>query len=136
MNPPKRRTTVLALTFVTTLALLALPAPPGSGGGSGTAEAAPRREIAGARAFAARGCGGCHATDGSKLAGPSLRGVFGRSEATNRGTVQADESYVRESIVSPSAKIVRGYDDMMPSYQGTLSDAELGDLVAYLRSLR
>jgi len=50
-------------------------------------------------------------------------------------TVTADENYVRESILEPGAKIVRGFKPVMPTFQGQLSDEQLNALVAYVKSL-
>jgi len=73
--------------------------------------------------------------DGSGPA-PSLAGVYGNTvHLTNGQTVTADDAYIRESILSPAAKIVRGYQPVMPSFQGQLSEEQILDLVAYIRSI-
>ena len=51
------------------------------------------------------------------------------------GTVPADEGYIRESIVNPSAKVVAGYQPIMPAYQGLVTEESLMHLVAYVQSL-
>jgi cytochrome c oxidase subunit 2 len=67
---------------------------------------------------------------------PSLDGVFGESVPLENGeTVIADEDYIRESILSPQEKIVAGYEPIMPSYEGRLSEEELEALVEYVKSL-
>lgn len=82
--------------------------------------------------FATLGCRGCH--DRPEVA-PALSGLFDQTVTFSDGTHQiADDRYVRESIVSPSAKVVAGYGPTMPSYC-LLTDAQLGALVAHLRSL-
>ena len=92
-------------------------------------------EAAGEKLFGERGCATCHLADGSGRA-PSLLGVFGHPVKLTTGeTVMADESYVRESILFPSAKIVAGYTPIMPVFQGQLSDEQVLDLIAYVRSL-
>jgi cytochrome c oxidase subunit II len=92
-------------------------------------------EQAGEKVFQASGCSSCHVADGTGL-GPSLLGVFGHPVHLTTGeTVTADEAYVRESILLPNAKIVAGYSPIMPSFQGQLSEEQLSNLVAYIRSL-
>ena len=75
----------------------------------------------------------CH--DAVSLA-PTLVGVFGSSVTLATGeTVLADEGYMRESILDPRAKLVAGYAPIMPTFQGQLSEEELTQLVAYIKSL-
>ena len=82
--------------------------------------------------FRRYGCIDCHATGRA----PSLPGVFGQPVLLSDGsTVIADETYIRESILSPSAKIVYGYQPIMPSFAGQLSEEELLDLILYIKSL-
>jgi cytochrome c oxidase subunit 2 len=88
---------------------------------------------AGAQLYQKMGCAVCHSVAG--LA-PALAGVFGSAVALQNGeTIVADESYIRESILQPRAKIVSGYAPIMPTFQGQLSEEELAQLVAYVKSL-
>jgi cytochrome c oxidase subunit 2 len=88
---------------------------------------------AGARLFQQMGCAMCH--DVTSLA-PPLAGVFGSPVTLATGeTVRADEGYIRESILDPRAKVVAGYGPIMPTFQGQLSEEELTQLVAYIKSL-
>lgn len=109
-----------------------------STGGQAAAAPAPTPESlveAGRLLFEQRGCASCHRADGTGP-GPALVGVFGSQVRLENGqTVVADESYIRESIVNPNAKVVAGYQPIMPSFQGQLSEEELNQLVAYIRSL-
>lgn len=91
-------------------------------------------EVAGARLFQEQRCNTCHMTDG--LMAPLLAGVFG-SQVTLQGgeSVLADENYLRESIVTPQAKIVNGYQPNMPTFQGQVSEDALLQLIAYIKSL-
>jgi cytochrome c oxidase subunit 2 len=90
---------------------------------------------AGARLFAQLGCVSCHAADGTGR-GPLLEGVFGQSVKLQDGrTVIADETYLRESILNPSAKVVAGYSALMPTFQGQISEEEILQLLAYIKSL-
>ncbi len=83
------------------------------------------------------GCKACHSVDGSKLVGPSFKGLYGRTEKiTGQDPVQVDENYLRESIMDPQAKIVEGYAPAMPSYKGQLDDAKLDALIAYIKTLK
>jgi len=91
---------------------------------------------AGRMLFQARGCQQCHSVDGTSKTGPTMLGVFGRSEAmADGGTVVADENYLRESILEPQARIVAGYEPVMPTYQGRLKDEEITAIIEYLKSL-
>jgi cytochrome c oxidase subunit 2 len=83
--------------------------------------------------FEQLGCPTCHRADGRA---PSLVGLFGTTVPLQSGaTVTADESYLRESILNPRAKIVTGYQPIMPSFQGQINAEELTQLIAYIKSL-
>jgi cytochrome c oxidase subunit 2 len=87
--------------------------------------------------FRAKACHTCHSVEGERGTGPPLNGKFGKSEAMVTGEqVQVDENYLRESILEPQAKVVAGYQPVMPTYQGILNDRELDALIAYLKSLK
>ncbi|WP_246114426.1 cytochrome c oxidase subunit II [Rubripirellula tenax] len=90
----------------------------------------------GEKLYKNRGCAGCHSVDGSKRVGPSFGGLYGRDEEmTVGGSVKADENYLRESILYPKEKIVAGYQPVMPSYKGQLSDDDIYSIVEYLKTL-
>lgn len=90
---------------------------------------------AGKRLFQQLGCETCHRADGTGR-GPLLIGLFGQPVRLHNGkTVVADEAYVRESVLNPSAKIVAGYEPIMPPFQGQISEAGLLQIIAYIRSL-
>jgi cytochrome c oxidase subunit 2 len=85
--------------------------------------------------FAQLGCATCHRSD-AKGRGPSLVDIYNSPVHLEDGrTVTADENYVRESILDPTAKIVNGYKPVMPAFQGIVSDEQLNALVAYVKSL-
>jgi cytochrome c oxidase subunit 2 len=91
---------------------------------------------AGQQMFESLGCASCHGANAEGGRGPALLGMFGSNVALNNGqTVKADEGYVRESILNPQAKIVTGFGPIMPSFQGQLSEEQLLQLVAYIKSL-
>ncbi len=90
---------------------------------------------AGKQLFASLGCSTCHRFD-IQGRGPNLQGAFGKPVLLEDGrTVIADENYVRESILNPTAKIVSGFKPVMPTFQGLVSDEQLNALVAYIKSL-
>ena len=91
--------------------------------------------VSGEKIFAELGCVTCHRSD-SQGRGPSLQGLFGKPVLLQDGrTVTADENYIRESILDPGAKIVKGYQPVMPTFQGLVSEEQLNALVAYVKSL-
>ena len=90
---------------------------------------------AGEQIFKGRGCLQCHTTTGAASTGPTLKDLFGKQEALANGqSVPVDENYLRESIVNPQAKIVRGFQPVMPSF-ANLKERELGWLIAYIKTL-
>jgi cytochrome c oxidase subunit II len=90
---------------------------------------------AGAKLFQRHACNTCHRAD-SLARGPNLEGLFGKPVQLSDGrTIVADESYIRESILTPNAKIVMGFQPIMPTFQGLVSEEELLQLVAYVKSL-
>jgi cytochrome c oxidase subunit 2 len=90
----------------------------------------------GGRLYAGKGCLACHTTNGTPGIGPSWKGIWGKEESTNVGTVKVDENYVRESILDPQAKIVTGFGPVMPTFRGQVSDLELDELMQYIKSLK
>ncbi len=80
-------------------------------------------------------CIACHSADAAAK-GPNLEAIFNKPVALEGGrTVLADENYIRESIVNPRAKIVAGFEPIMPTFQGMPED-ELLELVAFIKALR
>ena len=90
---------------------------------------------AGEKLFQSLACNTCHTQDGQGR-GPLLTNLFGKKvQLANGGSVVADEAYVRESIVNPQAKLVAGYQPLMPTFQGLVTEEQLLQLVAYVHSL-
>jgi cytochrome c oxidase subunit 2 len=80
-------------------------------------------------------CATCHKADGRGRC-PVLEGLFGKQVLLQDGRiVTADESYIRESILDPKAKIVANYEPIMPNFTGLLSEEEIAQLVAYIKSI-
>lgn len=80
------------------------------------------------------GCFACHSIDGAASLGPGWKGIFGRQETMADGSdITVDDEYLRESIVNPAAKMVKGYPPVMQAY--TLEEQQLADLIAYMKSL-
>jgi cytochrome c oxidase subunit 2 len=89
----------------------------------------------GEKVFAELGCSTCHRSD-AQGRGPNLQGVFGNPVALADGrTLVADENYIRECILDPGAKRVKGFQPIMPTFQGLVSEEQVNALVAYVKSL-
>lgn len=89
----------------------------------------------GAALFRQLGCSGCHVGHGTVRA-PPLDGLFGRPVPLADGTVvTADERYIRDSVLLPRSQVAAGYEPLMPSFAGRVSEDELVRLVAYIKSL-
>lgn len=83
--------------------------------------------------FRSKGCSGCHVN--STVHAPDLVAIYGRTIHLADGrSVVADEAYLRDSILLPKRDVVAGYEPIMPSFQGQLSESEIAALVSYLKS--
>jgi len=91
--------------------------------------------LAGERLFHDRGCSGCHAPN-SKFHAPLLEGLYRKPVPLSNGKmVTADDQYLRDSILQPAKQISAGYDNIMPSFSGHLSEEEIMQLIAYLKAI-
>ena len=91
--------------------------------------------VAGARLFQQLGCITCHQPNGSGR-GPSLVGVFGHPvKLTTGASVVANEDYIRLMVLTPGIKVVAGYQPIMPTFKGLVSEEQLQQLIAYIKSL-
>ncbi len=82
------------------------------------------------------GCTGCHSIDGSASVGPTWQGLYGHEVTLADGsTVTADDAYITESIVDPNAKVVEGFQALMPSFEGRVTDADIAAIIAYIQTL-
>jgi cytochrome c oxidase subunit 2 len=87
----------------------------------------------GEKLFQQLACNTCHRPQGR---GPQLEGVFGKEVQLQDGAkIVANEAYIRESILNPRAKVVAGFQPIMPTFQGQVSEEQLLQLVAYIKSI-
>jgi cytochrome c oxidase subunit 2 len=101
--------------------------------GGGAATSSP--VAAGEKLFQDLACNSCHVSIGEGR-GPGLAGIYGKSiELQGGGTVTVDDAYLRESIVNPAAKVVAGFQPIMPTFQGLVTEEQLLQLIAYVRSV-
>ena len=90
----------------------------------------------GEKLYAQRGCAGCHSTDGTRKVGPSFKETYGNVRPMTGGpSIKADDNYIRNSILDPKSDVVDGYQPVMPSYKGQLSDDDIDSIIAYLKTL-
>jgi cytochrome c oxidase subunit 2 len=83
------------------------------------------------------GCFKCHSVDGTRHIGPSWLDLYRRREPLEDGSVAvADEGYLTESMMDPRAKVVRGFQPVMPTYQGRIPGPEIAAIVEFIKSLR
>lgn len=104
---------------------------------------APASAAEGKRLYQLMGCMACHAIDdgvAQPKIGPGWKGLYGKKrEIFKGGTVEATDDYLRESILTPSAKILKGYEKVeagMPIYSGVLNDAQIDSLIMFIKSLQ
>jgi cytochrome c oxidase subunit II len=91
---------------------------------------------AGAKLFQDLACNTCHRPD-AQGRGPVLEGLFGKAVTLQSGeTLTVDEAYVRESILQPAAKVAQGFQPIMPTFQGLVSEEQLLELIEYVKSLQ
>jgi len=91
--------------------------------------------VTGERLFQRVGCAACHGQE-SNGRGPSLVGLFGQTVHLQNGRTRlADDDYLRESILRPNAELVEGYQPVMPTFKGILSEEQILELLAYMKSL-
>jgi cytochrome c oxidase subunit II len=103
---------------------------------SGPSLSLPPLEL-GQKSYQMRGCTQCHTLDGTKLVGPSFKGFLAREHKLKDGTiVEPTDEYIKESIQDPQAKVIEGFEPVMPSFRGRLQDAEIAGLAAYIKSLQ
>ena len=103
-----------------------------TGGGLGDM---PLDEL-GAIFFTRYGCNQCHNVDGTPNTGPHLDGKYGTLESCTDGTeMLVDDNYLRESILSPGAKVVTGFQPKMPAFRGKIKEKQLVAIIEYIKSI-
>jgi len=97
-------------------------------------------KVRGEALLTAKACVACHSTDGQVKVGPSYKGLWGKKETVVTGgaerEVTVDEEYLRRSILDPGADVVKGFPASMPSQRGLVTDAEINDIIEYLKELK
>lgn len=89
-----------------------------------------------------KGCSACHSLDGSKLVGPSFKGIWGKHEEMVDGSKHlVDENYIRDMIENPATaatpnKIIKGYQPVMPSFKGLITIEEINATIEFIKSLK
>lgn len=84
-----------------------------------------------------KGCNSCHSVDGSSSKGPTWKGLYGKTETfTDGSTAAVDDAYLEEAFFRPNAKVVKGFEPIMPTFQGLLRPHEVKGLQAYIESLK
>jgi cytochrome c oxidase subunit 2 len=105
--------------------------------GSGQSEG--QTSTAGKRLLRTKGCIACHSSDGSEMIGPTFQGLFGTQQVVvvdgTEKEVMVDEEYLRRSILKPNMEVVKGYNALMPSQEGQISEEELVAIIQYLKEL-
>jgi len=105
------------------------------GGDKSAALAAAGKHLA-----SSKGCVACHSDDGSRLIGPSFKGVYGKKEIViANGTereITVDDDYIRKSITDSMSEIVKGYQPLMPPQEGLVTNQEIDALIEYIKSLQ
>jgi cytochrome c oxidase subunit 2 len=91
----------------------------------------------GERVYKAFACNSCHNPDSTVKVGPGFGGLFGKTETFTDGSSQAvDENYIKESVLTPNAKVVAGFTPQMPTFAGQINDEQMDALIAYIKSLK
>ena len=91
----------------------------------------------GAKIYKEKGCNACHSIDGSVVIGPTFKALYGKTGVLADGSsYTADENYISNSILEPQGEIVEGFQPVMPSFKGILSDDEITAVIAYIKTLK
>ncbi|MDX2127726.1 MAG: cytochrome c oxidase subunit II [Chloroherpetonaceae bacterium] len=91
----------------------------------------------GKKLYISKACVTCHSVDGTANTGPTWKGAYGKKHKLADGSeVLADENYLRESMLEPNAKVVAGYQPVMPTYQGILKQKQIDAIIAYMKTIQ
>jgi cytochrome c oxidase subunit 2 len=111
-----------------------------SGEKAAAAPAAVHLAHEGARLIQVKGCVACHTTDGTPKIGPTFKGVFGKKETVihegKEREITVDEAFIKQTLLHPEIDRVKGFPPIMPSQQGQLTDAEIHEIIEYIKSLK
>jgi cytochrome c oxidase subunit 2 len=106
---------------------------------SGDSQDAVSPTFAGKRLLRTKGCIACHSSDGSEMIGPTFQGIFGKNQIVlvdgDEQQVVVDEEYLRRSILKPNQEVVKGYNALMPSQEGQITEEELVAIIQHLKEL-
>jgi len=96
---------------------------------------------AGLQVLQANGCTACHSLNGTRLVGPSFKGLFGNKRDIilpdgSKKTITADDEYIKRSLYEPNAEVVESYPKVMISYKESINDEQLKQIIAYLESVK
>ena len=104
----------------------------------GKAQGLTKALPSGVELYKEKGCVSCHSIDGSKIVGPTFKGLIGKTEAVMRNgkqiRVKVDEAYIRDYILHPNVDVVKGYPPIMPHIP--MTDEELHVIVRWIESLK
>lgn len=90
----------------------------------------------GQRLYTQQQCNTCHSVNGSPMTGPTWQNIFNHPvQLTDGSTVTIDEAYLRRSILQPQAQVVTGFNPVMPTYAGALTDRQVDALIEYIKTL-
>ncbi len=91
----------------------------------------------GKKLYTGKGCNACHSLNGKKIIGPSFLKAYGREVELESGEkFKSDENYIKNSILAPNSQIVKGYPkNQMPAFEGQLDDTQIGNIIAFIKSL-
>ena len=94
----------------------------------------PKIKGSGEELYRMHACNTCHSLDGSRMIGPTFKGLYGKVVELNGGTSQtADEQYLRESILDPPKKIVKNFPNLMGSYHLLLNEEEVNKIIDFIK---
>ncbi len=102
-------------------------------------ELAEKPALVGEKLLRTKGCIACHSTDGSAMIGPTFKDLFAKEQVVlvdnQEKTIKVDDEYLRRSILKPNMEVVKGYNALMPSQEGQISEEELVAIIQHLKEL-
>lgn len=87
--------------------------------------------------YAEKGCNACHSLDGTKVLGPSFKGIYGRKGKLVDGSeYEANDAYIKNSILKPQSQVVEGFQPVMPPFEGQLDDKAIADVIEFMKTVK